>query len=106
MKLRERPECTDFVGIVLIVSAFAATGKPIVLVLTETDLYRDIQTDKKAQESLRLANSLVTLQEAGLEVIPKLVRFIKAFQNTRASVPVKQLLIFASLDTYGKRKTL
>jgi putative glycosyltransferase (TIGR04348 family) len=53
------------------IQAFSTTGKPIVLVLTGTDLYRDIETDKKAQESLRLANSLVTLQEAGLEVIPK-----------------------------------
>jgi putative glycosyltransferase (TIGR04348 family) len=53
------------------IKAFAATGKPIVLVLTGTDLYRDIETDPKSQESLRLANSLVTLQDAGIENLPK-----------------------------------
>jgi putative glycosyltransferase (TIGR04348 family) len=53
------------------IKAFAATRKPIVLVLTGTDLYRDIETDLKAQESLRLANTLVTLQEAGIENLPE-----------------------------------
>jgi putative glycosyltransferase (TIGR04348 family) len=57
------------------IKAFAATGKPIVVVLTGTDLYRDIETDPKAQESLHLATSLVTLQEAGIENLPKQFHF-------------------------------
>lgn len=39
---------------------------PLVLVLTGTDLYRDIRTDKAAQESLHLATRLVVLQDQGL----------------------------------------
>jgi len=46
---------------------------PIVVVLTGTDLYRDIRTDKAAQESLRLATRLVVLQDQGvLELDPRL----------------------------------
>ncbi len=48
------------------IAAFAATGHPIVLVLTGTDLYRDIQVDPLAQQSLVLARKLVLLQAAGL----------------------------------------
>jgi putative glycosyltransferase (TIGR04348 family) len=45
-------------------------GKPLVLVLTGTDLYRDIQTDTSAQQSLHMATHLVVLQEAGLTALP------------------------------------
>jgi putative glycosyltransferase (TIGR04348 family) len=45
-------------------------NKPIVLVLTGTDLYRDIQTDDSAQRSLELATALVVLQEQGLQELP------------------------------------
>ena len=54
---------------------FAATfpGRPLVVVLTGTDLYRDIGTDADAQESLRLATRLVVLQDMGLrELAPRL----------------------------------
>ncbi len=37
--------------------------RPIVLVLTGTDLYRDIRSDRAAQESLRLSHKLVVLQD-------------------------------------------
>lgn len=40
--------------------------RPLVLVLTGTDLYRDIRTDIAAQESLRLATLLVVLQDQGM----------------------------------------
>jgi putative glycosyltransferase (TIGR04348 family) len=40
-----------------------------VLVLTGTDLYRDIASDAPAQHSLDLATHLVVLQEAALEVL-------------------------------------
>ena len=44
--------------------------RPLVLVLTGTDLYRDIQTDKVAQRSLQLADRLVVLNELGAEALP------------------------------------
>ena len=42
-------------------------GKPIVVVLTGTDLYRDIHVDEDSRESLRLADRLVVLQRKGLD---------------------------------------
>jgi putative glycosyltransferase (TIGR04348 family) len=47
--------------------ADAYPGRPLVLVLTGTDLYRDIRTDAAAQRSLDVATHLVVLQEAGLD---------------------------------------
>lgn len=49
-------------------SRFAAAhpDRPLVLVLTGTDLYRDIQFDAGARDSMRLATRLVVLQEQGL----------------------------------------
>ena len=41
--------------------------RPLVLVLTGTDLYRDIRVDPQAQRSLALATRLVVLQGAGLD---------------------------------------
>lgn len=40
------------------------------VVLTGTDLYRDIQTDAAAQASLRYASQLVVLQECGVQALP------------------------------------
>ncbi len=51
--------------------AAAWPHQPLIVVLTGTDLYRDIQTDANAQQSLALATHLVVLQEAGLEAIPQ-----------------------------------
>ncbi|MBA4328903.1 MAG: TIGR04348 family glycosyltransferase [Polaromonas sp.] len=48
--------------------------KPLVLVLTGTDLYRDIQSDADARLSLALASHLVVLQENGLEALPPALR--------------------------------
>ncbi|HZT08646.1 MAG TPA: hypothetical protein VFC51_16610 [Chloroflexota bacterium] len=39
---------------------------PLIVVLTGTDLYRDIRTDRDAQASLDLAQRLVVLQRMGL----------------------------------------
>ena len=41
------------------------SGRPLVLVLTGTDLYRDIRCDAAARESLALADRLVVLQAEG-----------------------------------------
>jgi putative glycosyltransferase (TIGR04348 family) len=53
-------------------AAFTAQlpGRPSVLVLTGTDLYRDIAIDGEAQASLRRAGALVVLQDAGLAPLP------------------------------------
>lgn len=50
--------------------ARAHPDKPLIVVLTGTDLYRDIHTDADAQQSLALASRLVVLQEAGLAALP------------------------------------
>ncbi|MCM2295171.1 selenoneine biosynthesis selenosugar synthase SenB [Rhodoferax sp.] len=42
----------------------------LAVVLTGTDLYRDIQTDVQAQRSLQLAQRLVVLQDLGLARLP------------------------------------
>ena len=54
--------------------AGAHPARPSVLVLTGTDLYRDIATDAQAQASLRRAGALVVLQDAGLALLPADVR--------------------------------
>jgi putative glycosyltransferase (TIGR04348 family) len=45
-------------------------ARPLVVVLTGTDLYRDITVDAAAQDSLRLADRLVVLNERGLAALP------------------------------------
>jgi putative glycosyltransferase (TIGR04348 family) len=44
---------------------------PLVVVLTGTDLYRDIQVDRDAQRSLEIATRLVVLQTMALAELPK-----------------------------------
>ncbi len=50
--------------------AKAHPDKALAVVLTGTDLYRDIRTDDMAQLSLELATHLVVLQEAGIKALP------------------------------------
>ncbi len=45
-------------------------GRPLVLALTGTDLYRDIIDDPDAQQSLRVADSLVVLQRCAIDELP------------------------------------
>ncbi len=48
-------------------------SRPLIVVLTGTDLYRDIRQDVDAQDSLELAHRLVVLQERGIgELGPRL----------------------------------
>lgn len=49
-------------------------ARPVVLVLTGTDLYRDIATDADAQRSLQLADALVVLNELGARQLPAALR--------------------------------
>jgi putative glycosyltransferase (TIGR04348 family) len=48
--------------------------RPSLLLLTGTDLYRDIQTDASAQRSLQQASALVVLQPDGVQVLPPPLR--------------------------------
>jgi len=54
------------------IDAFARAHpeRPLVVVLTGTDLYRDITRDAAAQRSLRQATRLVVLQSQGVEELP------------------------------------
>ena len=54
--------------------AAAHPERPIVLALTGTDLYRDIQTDPEARRSLELADRYVVLQELGAAALPERFR--------------------------------
>ena len=59
------------------VAAWAARPsgvRGLAVVLTGTDLYKDIQTDAVAQRSLALASQLVVLQERGPEAMPAELR--------------------------------
>ena len=62
----------------------------LAVVLTGTDLYRDIQTDAQAQASLLLARTLVVLQECGPDALPAALRS-KArviFQSAASHAPL------------------
>ena len=65
-------------------------GQPLVLVLTGTDLYRDIQTDALAQRSLALADRLVVLNEQGPRSLPPDHRHkaVVCLQSTPARQPL------------------
>ncbi len=52
----------------------ACPERPSVLVLTGTDLYRDIALDAAARASLQRAHALVLLQPAGLALLPEVLR--------------------------------
>jgi putative glycosyltransferase (TIGR04348 family) len=47
---------------------------PVVVVLTGTDLYRDIASDACAQASLRIADRLVVLNQLGAQALPAALR--------------------------------
>ncbi|MDO9165115.1 MAG: selenoneine biosynthesis selenosugar synthase SenB [Rhodoferax sp.] len=49
-------------------------AEKLAVVLTGTDLYRDIHTDASAQHALRLAGQLVVLQERGPDALPQALR--------------------------------
>lgn len=64
----------------------AHPDRPLVLVLTGTDLYRDIRHDAGARESLRLADRMVVLQAKGLDELSAAQRAKTRviFQSVRA----------------------
>jgi len=58
------------------IAAFAERhpDRPLIVVLTGTDLYRDIRSDAAAQRSLQLATHLVVLQAQGLDELAPALR--------------------------------
>jgi putative glycosyltransferase (TIGR04348 family) len=80
----------------------AAALQPVpglAVVLTGTDLYRDIRTDPQAQRSLQWAQRLVVLQDLGLAALPAALqpRAQVIFQSTsaRQSLPKSTRLLRA-----------
>lgn len=49
----------------------AQPNQPVIVVLTGTDLYRDIRAHRQAQQSLDLATRIVVLQKMALRELPK-----------------------------------
>src|SRR5882672_7720525 len=76
------------------IAAFRARhpAAPLVVVLTGTDLYRDIRTDRSARASLELADRLVVLQDMGkAELAPRLRR--------------KTRVIYQSAETHARPRS-
>ncbi len=64
--------------------------RPLVVALTGTDLYRDIDHDACAQHSLVVADRLIVLQDVGIEQVPASVRgrCRVVFQSSPSRQPV------------------
>jgi len=57
--------------------------KPLIVVLTGTDLYRDIHRSRRAKESLEMADYLVVLQPCGRrELLPSLRRKVRVIYQS------------------------
>lgn len=69
----------------------AQPRRPLAVVLTGTDLYRDIQFDAGAQRSLALADRLVVLHECAVDDLPAPYRAkaTACFQSTRSLASVR-----------------
>jgi putative glycosyltransferase (TIGR04348 family) len=76
------------------IAAFSAAfpGRPLVVVLTGTDLYRDIISDESAKFSLHIATQLIVLQTAGLQMLEKSLRSKTRviFQSAPTLKPLKR----------------
>jgi putative glycosyltransferase (TIGR04348 family) len=66
--------------------------KPLIVLLTGTDLYRDITVDAAAQRSIASATHLVVLQDAGLLELPLALRSKTSviYQSARALRPARK----------------
>lgn len=71
----------------------------LAVILTGTDLYRDIQTDASAQRSLQLARRLVVLQERAPDTLPPLLRTKASviFQSTTTRLTLQKLPVRVGL---------
>ena len=87
------------------IAAFRNTHphKPIIVVLTGTDLYRDLPDDASAMDSLRMADALVVLQEDAVRFLPKPYR-TKAhviYQSSRLLAPAIRPTTFLKCVAVG-----
>lgn len=71
-------------------------GCPIAVVLTGTDLYRDIHVDSAAQASLATAQRLIVLHECAVQDLPAPLRHkaVVCLQSTTPRVPVRKPTTF------------
>ena len=73
--------------------------KPVILVMTGTDIYRDMASHDEVQQSMQLASHIVVLQSASLDQIPKefLTKTRVIYQSTkgvaRKTSPKRNFLI-------------
>ena len=81
------------------IDAFARThpDRALIVVLTGTDLYRDIRRDAAAQRSLRQATQLVVLQDRGADELPPELRakcrvIYQSAPSLKAGPPPKRVL--------------
>ena len=90
------------------IAAFAARypQRPLALVLTGTDLYRDIRVDEQAQRSLALASRLIVLQPEGLrELSPaQAAKAMVIYQSARPLTPGRRSRRYFDLALVGHQR--
>ncbi len=66
--------------------------RPIVLVMTGTDLYHDLKDSAEAQKSLQLADAVIVLQDDAVQYLPREHRRKThvVYQSARALTPAKK----------------
>ncbi|MDP3511139.1 MAG: selenoneine biosynthesis selenosugar synthase SenB [Sulfuritalea sp.] len=87
------------------IAAFAERHpeRPLIVVLTGTDLYRDIATDAVAQRSLALASHLVVLQAEGVQALPPeyAAKTVTIYQSARPLLPGRRSRRYFDLALVG-----
>lgn len=90
------------------IESFAARHpqRSLALVLTGTDLYRDIRRDEHAQRSLLLASRLIVLQEEGFrELSPELAaKTMVIYQSARRLTPGRRSRRYFDLALVGHQR--
>ncbi|MDP2823343.1 MAG: selenoneine biosynthesis selenosugar synthase SenB [Sulfuritalea sp.] len=90
------------------IASFAARypQRPVALVLTGTDLYRDIRVDEQARRSLMLAGRLILLQEEGLrELSPgQAAKAMVIYQSARTLMPGRLSRRYFDLALVGHQR--
>ncbi|OHC64972.1 MAG: hypothetical protein A2040_08575 [Rhodocyclales bacterium GWA2_65_19] len=90
------------------IASFAARypQRPLVLVLTGTDLYRDIRENPQAQRSLTLASRLIVLQEEGLRELSsdQAAKAVVIYQSARLLKPGRRSRRYFDLALVGHQR--